>query len=189
MLLGTPDPAQPDFSVGEAGLGFIWNPDFRPDNQLQDGVAGRGRDRSSSPSASAWAPSSAIRLVPDRETTTSHSPDLPLHRPTSSPKSFSAARWPFPQRWRSSDSSVTQELATNTFDMAFAVMPALFQQLPGRTAVRHDVVRPAVHRRHHVVAGHGSAADGIPSGRAQDDPPEGGRSPSGITVFASSCSR
>jgi SNF family Na+-dependent transporter len=27
LLLGTPDPAQPEFSVSE-GLGFIWNPDF-----------------------------------------------------------------------------------------------------------------------------------------------------------------
>lgn len=126
LLLGTPDPAQPDFSV-DTGLGFIWNPDFSQITNSQVWLAAAGQIfftlslgmGTIQCYSSYLSENDDIALTGLATATTNEFAEVVLGGTLAIPAAvvfFGLDR--------------TRELAANSFDMAFAVMPALFQQLP-----------------------------------------------------------
>jgi SNF family Na+-dependent transporter len=127
LLLGTPDPSQPQFSV-DAGLGFIWNPDFGQITNARVWLAAAGQIfftlslgmGTLQCYASYLTDNDDIALTGLATTATNEFAEVVLGGTLAIPAAvvfFGLER--------------TQELARNSYDMAFAVMPALFQQLPG----------------------------------------------------------
>ena len=126
LLLGTPDPAQPDFSVTE-GLGFIWNPDFSQITNSAVWLAAAGQIF--------FTLSLGMGTIQCYSSYLSEKDDIALTGlATASTNEFAevvlGGTLAIPAAVAFFGLERTQELATNTFDMAFAVMPALFQQLP-----------------------------------------------------------
>ena len=126
LLLGTPDPAQPEFSVN-AGLGFIWNPDFSQISNSAVWLAAAGQIfftlslgmGTIQCYASYLSANDDIALTGLATASTNEFAEVVLGGTLAIPAAvvfFGVER--------------TQELAVNSYDMAFAVMPALFQRLP-----------------------------------------------------------
>jgi SNF family Na+-dependent transporter len=126
LMLGTPDPAQPDFSVA-TGMGFIWNPQL---DQLADpGIwlaaagqifftlsLGMGTIHCY---ASYLAESDDIALTGLATASTNEFAEVVLGGTLAIPAAVAFFGL-----------DATRELAQNSYDLAFAVMPALFQKFP-----------------------------------------------------------
>lgn len=126
LLLGTPDPAQPDFSIS-TGLGFIWNPDFSRIADSQVWLAAAGQIF--------FTLSLGMGTIQCYSSYLSENDDIALTGlATASTNEFAevvlGGTLAIPAAVVFFGLERTQELAANSFDMAFAVMPALFQQLP-----------------------------------------------------------
>jgi SNF family Na+-dependent transporter len=126
LLLGTPDPAQPDFSVS-TGMGFIWNPQL---DQLADpGIwlaaagqifftlsLGMGTIHCY---ASYLAESDDIALTGLATASTNEFAEVVLGGTLAIPAAVAFFGL-----------DATRELAQDSYNLAFAVMPALFQKFP-----------------------------------------------------------
>jgi len=126
LLLGTPDPAQPDFSVN-AGLGFIWNPDFSQITNSKMWLAAAGQIF--------FTLSLGMGTIQCYSSYLSENDDIALTGLTTAATNEFAevvlgGTLAIPAAVVFFGLERTQELAGNAYDMAFAVMPALFQQLP-----------------------------------------------------------
>jgi SNF family Na+-dependent transporter len=126
LLLGAPDPAQPDFSVS-TGMGFIWNPQL---DQLADpGIwlaaagqifftlsLGMGTIHCY---ASYLAESDDIALTGLATASTNEFAEVVLGGTLAIPAAVAFFGL-----------DATRELAQDSYNLAFAVMPALFQKFP-----------------------------------------------------------
>ena len=126
LLLGTPDPAQPEFSVN-AGLGFIWNPDFSQISNSAVWLAAAGQIF--------FTLSLGVGTIQCYSSYLSENDDIALTGlATASTNEFAevvlGGTLAIPAAVVFFGVERTQELAVNSYDMAFAVMPALFQRLP-----------------------------------------------------------
>ena len=126
LLLGTPDAAQPEFSVN-AGLGFIWNPDFTQISNSAVWLAAAGQIF--------FTLSLGMGTIQCYASYLSENDDIALTGlATASTNEFAevvlGGTLAIPAAVVFFGVERTQELAVNSYDMAFAVMPALFQRLP-----------------------------------------------------------
>ena len=126
LLLGTPDPAQPEFSVSK-GLGFIWNPDFSQISDSATWLAAAGQIF--------FTLSLGMGTIQCYSSYLSENDDIALTGlATASTNEFAevvlGGTLAIPAAVVFFGVERTQELAANSFDLAFAVMPVLFQQLP-----------------------------------------------------------
>ncbi len=126
LLLGTPDAAQPEFSVN-AGLGFIWNPDFSQIGNSAVWLAAAGQIF--------FTLSLGVGTIQCYSSYLSENDDIALTGlATAATNEFAevvlGGTLAIPAAVVFFGVERTQELAVNSYDMAFAVMPALFQRLP-----------------------------------------------------------
>jgi len=126
LMLGTPDPAQPELSIS-TGMGFIWNPQL---DQLSDpGIwlaaagqifftlsLGMGTIHCY---ASYLAESDDIALTGLATASTNEFAEVVLGGTLAIPAAVAFFGL-----------DATRELAQSSYDLAFAVMPALFQKIP-----------------------------------------------------------
>jgi len=127
LFLGTPDAALPDYSVN-AGLGFIWNPDFSQITNSQVWLAAAGQIF--------FTLSLGMGTIACYSSYLTEHDDIALTGlATASTNEFAevvlGGTLAVPAAVAFYGLEQTQELAANAYDLAFAVMPALFQQLPG----------------------------------------------------------
>lgn len=126
LTLGTPDPALPDYSVA-AGMGFVWNPvpELLTSPSVWLAAAGQVFFTLSLGLGSIHCYAAYLRENDDVALTglatasTNEFAEVVLGGTLAIPAAvafFGLER--------------TQELAANAYDLAFAVMPALFQQIP-----------------------------------------------------------
>ena len=126
LMLGTPDPAQPDFSVN-AGLGFIWNPDFSQITNSKTWLAAAGQIF--------FTLSLGMGTIQCYSSYLSENDDIALTGLTTAATNEFAevvlgGTLAIPAAVAFFGLEETRVLASDAYDMAFAVMPALFQELP-----------------------------------------------------------
>lgn len=126
LTLGVPDPAQPDWSVA-AGMGFVWNPDLSQLSDSQIWLAAAGQIF--------FTLSLGMGTIHCYASYLQETDDIALTGlATASTNEFAevvlGSTLAIPAAVAFFGLEQTQELAQNAYDLAFAVMPVIFQQIP-----------------------------------------------------------
>ena len=127
LTLGTPDPSLPDYSVA-AGMGFVWNPvpEALANPNVWLAAAGQVFFTLSLGMGSIHCYASYLREHDDIALT-----GLTTAAVNEFAEVILGGTLAIPAAVAFYGLERTQELAANGFDLAFAVMPSLFQQIPG----------------------------------------------------------